>query len=61
MSLDDTLEEHRIAGLSLRNGMHTAMRARVRLVRRHLPTSGVARLDAGFMKMACGGTTLPNC
>lgn len=28
MSLDDTLEEHRIAGVSLRNGMHK----RVRLV-----------------------------
>lgn len=36
MSLDDTLEEHRVAGVSLRNGMHTAMHAgmhaRVRLV-----------------------------
>jgi hypothetical protein len=36
MSLDGTLEEHRIAGVSLRNGMHTAMHegmhARVRLV-----------------------------
>ena len=36
MLLDGTLEEHRIAGVSLRNGKHTAvhagMRARVRLV-----------------------------
>lgn len=27
MSLDGTLEEHRMAGVSLRNGMHTAMHA----------------------------------
>ena len=32
MPFDDTLEEHRIAGVSLRNGMRGGMHGRVRLV-----------------------------